>query len=101
MSALLWYYEQQGFYADVFDLCEQALHALLPMYEAQMYEAQLDKSGTPITLLIGRLHTLLGLWHLRQGRLPQAHADYETSWSILQHENHPIALGCCLGFWGA
>ncbi|MCB0140276.1 MAG: hypothetical protein KDE50_10245, partial [Caldilineaceae bacterium] len=30
LSALLWYYEQQGFYADVFDLCEQALHALLP-----------------------------------------------------------------------
>lgn len=96
VNALLWYYEQQGFYADVFDLCEQALHTLLPMYEAQS-----DKSGTPITLLIGRLYTLVGLWHLRQGRLPQAHTNYEASWSILQQENDPIASAYCLGFWGA
>ncbi|MEZ4678325.1 MAG: BTAD domain-containing putative transcriptional regulator [Caldilineaceae bacterium] len=96
LSALLWYYEQQGFYADVFEMCDQALHALRPMYEAQP-----NTSGTTLTLLIGRLHTLVGLWHLRQGRLPQAHAAYEVSWSILQHEDNPIAAVYCLGFWGA
>ncbi|MCB0185242.1 MAG: AAA family ATPase, partial [Caldilineaceae bacterium] len=96
LNALLWFYEQQGFYLDVMDLVNQTLQAFLPIYEAQP-----QKSSTPITLLVGRLQTLQGLWHLRTGRMAQAHAAYELSWSILQHENDPIAAAYCLGFWGA
>ncbi|MEZ4708156.1 MAG: hypothetical protein R3A44_13175 [Caldilineaceae bacterium] len=96
LDALLWFYEQQGFYLDVIDLVNQALQAFVPIYEAQP-----QKSATPITLLVGRLQTLRGLWHLRTGRMAQAHAAYEVSWSILQHENDPIAAAYCLGFWGA
>ncbi|MEZ4862731.1 MAG: BTAD domain-containing putative transcriptional regulator [Caldilineaceae bacterium] len=96
LNALLWFYEQQGFYLDVIDLVNQALQAFLPIYEVQP-----QKSATPIILLVGRLQTLRGLWHLRTGRMVQAHAAYEVSWSILQHANDPIAAACCLGFWGA
>lgn len=96
LSALLWYYEQQGFFADVFAMCEQALHTLRPIYEAQSC-----KSGTTITLLVGRLQMLWGVWSLRLGQLQQAQAAYALSCTILQEVDDAAAMAYALGFWGA
>ncbi|HRW06643.1 MAG TPA: BTAD domain-containing putative transcriptional regulator [Caldilineaceae bacterium] len=96
INAMIWFYEQQGFFADAIDLCNQALNAMKPMYVTQQ-----ERRGTPITLLVGRLQMFWGIWSLRLGRLPQAQAAYALSCTILQEVDDTAAMAYALGFWGA
>ncbi|MEZ4868131.1 MAG: BTAD domain-containing putative transcriptional regulator [Caldilineaceae bacterium] len=94
-STLFWFYEQQGFYLDVIDLYDDTLHRLLPIYDGQQ-----QKTGTDLSLLIGRLYSTLGVSYLRSGQFTQALAAYEVSWSILQEEDSPNVAVQCLMTWG-
>ncbi|MEZ4661082.1 MAG: hypothetical protein R2911_26325 [Caldilineaceae bacterium] len=71
-------------------MCEQALHALHPIYAAQP-----NKSGAPLTMLIGRLYTCWAAYGIYAGTLPQAHTAYAA---VNCSRDDPIAAAYCLGF---
>ncbi|MBX3011110.1 MAG: tetratricopeptide repeat protein [Caldilineaceae bacterium] len=96
LNALLWLYENLGFYWDVAELGTYTVQFLVPLYEARQKQA-----GTTVSLLLGRLYTYCGYWSMRLGQMPRAQTYYADSWAILQKEDDPSALAYCLGFWGA
>lgn len=96
LNAMYWFYEQQGFFLDAIEFCNQALSAMQPIYAAQP-----DKSGSAITRLTGRLQMFWGNWSLRLGQFQQAQDAYALSYSILQTVDDAEAMIYVLGFWGA
>lgn len=91
LYAIFLFYEQNGFYLEVIDLCQQTLRAFSPLVEAQNSQVAAE-----VTLLLGRLQTFLGLWYLRLGKWAEAQAALASSWSILATAEDPAAAALCL-----
>lgn len=94
LHALHLFSEQHRIYVDVIHLYEEALHHFSP---------ELTKSPQPAheetILLVGRLSAMWASRCGRLGRFQQAQAAFESSWSILQQVEDPVASLFCLGSW--
>ena len=96
LRTLFLFHQQQGLFADAFDLFGHALR-----HFSSCPRAQSTVANDQTNLLIGRLHTYFGWSNASLGRISEADAVFRAGLSILQQADDLNATVGCLTVWGS